>query len=174
MTDKPNAQLIQQLHRQGTLALQRGETERAVELLRQAHRLAPRDVDVRLNLSSAFILQKRFKEAVPLLEELTAEHPHNPRFWLNLGAAYLGNPILANDEEQLRAIGAFKKALEIDPHTPNAAYNLGLVHRDRQEYRQALQHFKQAAASAPDDADAQHYVAKMREKLADDDHSAGS
>jgi len=69
--------------------------------------------------------------------------------WTNLGAAYLGNPILAKDEDQQRAIAAFKQALKLNPTAPNVAYNLGLIHRDRQEKDEALYWFRQAVKTNP-------------------------
>ena len=78
--------------------------------------------------------------------------------WTNLGAAYLGNPILARDEHHDKAIAAFKKALEIDPKAPNVAYNLGLIYRDRKETPEALHWFQQALKANPNDNDAQRYI----------------
>lgn len=114
----------QELQKQGTAALQEGDTVRAVELLEKALALDPADVDTRLNLSSGLILQKKFKDAVPILKSLTDDFPDNPIYWLNLGAALLGNPIVATREQQEEAIGAFESALEINPQLPNAAYNI--------------------------------------------------
>ncbi|MDJ0753080.1 MAG: tetratricopeptide repeat protein [Ardenticatenaceae bacterium] len=162
-------QSFEKYQKQGTFALQQGQISEALTLLEKALALQPDNVDTRLNLSSALILKKRFKEAVPILEGLTAEQPNNAMFWLNLGAAYLGNPIIASDENQQKAIAAFEKAIKIDDRTPNAAYNLGLVHRDRREYRRALYWFEQAAEAFPDDKDAHQYIEKMLAKVAEND-----
>ena len=149
------------LLREGTHALQRGKVELAVELLERAYRLEVDNVDVTLNLAGAYILAKKFRGAVELLEVLVKREPHNPMIWTNLAAAYLGNPVLAKDEDHAQAIAAFKKALELDPVTPNVAYNLGLIYVDRQENDQALYWFKRAVAANPQDRDARNYLKKL-------------
>jgi len=149
------------LLRQGTQALHNGEIRRSVQLLERAHKINAEHPDVALNLAGAYILSKKFKEAVALLEPLSQVEPDNPMVWTNLGAAYLGNPILAKDDNQQRAIDAFKKALELHPTAPNVAYNLGLVYRDRKEFDEAIHWFRQALEANPKDKDAQYYIDKL-------------
>ena len=155
---------FRELLRQGTRALQQGQASQAVRLLEQAHRLDPDNPDAALNLGGAYILAKKFNRAVDILELLSQREPDNPMVWTNLGAAYLGNPVLAGDEQQQRAIAAFKKALELDPATPHVAYNLGLIYLDRQDSTAALHWFRQAVATDPHDRDAQRYIDRLSDK----------
>lgn len=156
------------LFRRGTELLQRGEPIQAVKVLERAYRLDPSGADIALNLSGAYILTRQFRRAVPLLEALSEQEPDNPMIWINLGAAYLGNPVLARDEEQQRAIVAFQRALEIDPIAPNAAYNIGLIYRDRRDTGQAIHWFTKAIQANPNDKDArsilQRLVARQEEE----------
>lgn len=152
------------LMREGTRALQRGKTSTAIPLLEQAHQIDPENSDVILNLAGAYILTKKFKQAAALLEPLSEQDSDNPMVWTNLGAAYLGNPILANDEKHEKAIAAFKKAIKIDPKAPHVAYNLGLIYRDRKEYDDAIHWFKQAVRTNPADKDAQRYIDQLTEE----------
>lgn len=149
------------LLQRGTQALHKGQVARATQLLERAHRLEPENADVALNLAGAYILSKKFTRAVTILEPLSERQPHNPMVWLNLGAAYLGNPVLARDEDHQRAIAAFEKAIELDPGAPNAAYNLGLIHLDRQDTEQALHWFRRALQTKPHDRDAQSYIKRL-------------
>ena len=98
-----------------------------------------------------------------LLEQLRDQAPNNVMVWTNLGAAYLGNPILSRDDEQLQAIAAFKQALQIDPIAPNVAYNIGLIYRDRREYDLAINWFERALQANPNDQDAKNLIKKLRE-----------
>jgi Tfp pilus assembly protein PilF len=82
--------------------------------------------------------------------------------WVNLGAAYLGNPVLASDKQQLRAIDAFETALQLDPASPNVHYNLGLIYVDRAEPDLAVAAFRQAADVNPADADARLWLRKLQ------------
>ena len=134
-------------------ALHQGQINKAVQSLERAHQLKRENVDVALNLGGAYILAKQFAKAIAILEPLSEQEPHNPMVWTNLGAAYLGNPVLAKDEDHHRAITAFKQAIQLDSTTPNVAYNLGLIYRDRKEIEEALHWFRQAVETNPNDGD---------------------
>lgn len=149
------------LFKSGTLLLHQGKASAATPYLEKAHELRPADIDAAINLAGAFILTKKFKKAVAVLEPLSEEYPEQPMIWTNLGAAYLGNPVLANDEEQLRAIAAFERALEIDPISPSVAYNIGLIYRDRGQNEEAIEWFQKALRDNPRDQHARNILAKL-------------
>ncbi|MCB0013282.1 MAG: tetratricopeptide repeat protein [Anaerolineales bacterium] len=151
----------QALFSRGTELLQKQQPEQALGLLQQAHKLDPENRDLTLNLSGAYILTRKFKQAIPLLEKLLEEEPQNVMVWTNLGAAYLGNPILARPEEQDRAIEAFKQALVHDPIAPNVAYNIGLIYRDQKNIDEATYWFRKAIQANPRDNDARAWLDKM-------------
>ncbi len=154
-----------ELLRAGTHALQLGKTDQACKLLERAHKLNPDDYHATLNLAGAYILSKKFGPAINLLEPLSQREPTDPMVWTNLGAAYLGNPVLAKDTEHQRAIAAFQKAYELNPQAPNVAYNLGLIHMDRQETGEAMAWFKRALATNPADKDAQKYLERLSQSI---------
>lgn len=161
--DQKDALRFEALFRRGSELLHQGKANDAVSILQEAYSLDPNHFDVTLNLSGAFILTKKFKQAVALLEQLREQTPNNVMVWTNLGAAYLGNPVLARDEEQLQAIAAFKQALTIDPVAPSVAYNIGLIYRDRREYDLAISWFARAVQANPNDRDARNMIKKLRE-----------
>lgn len=144
--------------------MHQGDIAKATRLLERAHELDRENGDVALNLGGAYILSKKFSQAVLVLEPLSERDPHNPMVWTNLGAAYLGNPILARDDDQQRAIVAFKKAIELNPAAPNVAYNLGLIYRDRQERDLALHWFRRALQANPDDRDARRLIDQLSQQ----------
>lgn len=156
-----NPKRFDELLREGSRHLQYGDHERARELLEQAYLQDPSHFDAALNLSGAYLLGGKFKKAIVVLEGLVEQAPDNAMVWTNLGAAYLGNPVLARDEEQSKAITAFKRALEIDSAAPHVAYNLGLVYRDRGEPEEAIRWFEQALETNPDDRDACNILRRL-------------
>jgi tetratricopeptide (TPR) repeat protein len=81
--------------------------------------------------------------------------------WTNLGAAYLGNPVLATDAQQQQAIAAFEQALALNPAAPSVAYNIGLIYRDRQENEQAIHWFRRAVQTNPRDKDARRILKRL-------------
>lgn len=152
---------FEQLFRKGTALLHQGKVMEARPFLEQAHKLEPDHRDAALNLSGAYILTKKFRKAVALLEPLSEQYPDEAMIWTNLGAAYLGNPVLARDEEQQQAIAAFEKALAINPMAPNVAYNIGLIYRDRRETERAIVWFKKAIRTNPNDQDARNLLRSL-------------
>jgi tetratricopeptide (TPR) repeat protein len=148
------------LLRDGTQLLSHGRHNAALPLLQEAYDLFPDDPDAALNLGGAYILAGKFSRAIPVLEKLLEQEPENPMLWINLGAAYLGNPVLALDKHQQQAIVAFRRALEFNPDAPSAAYNLGLIYRDRGELDDAVYWFRRAVRSNPDDGDAHVLLAR--------------
>jgi tetratricopeptide (TPR) repeat protein len=157
-----NSGQFAELFREGTRYIHQGKPNAARPLLEKALELDPDHVDVAINLSGVYILTKKFKKAVKLLEPFSQQHPDHVMIWTNLGAAYLGNPVLARNEEQLQAIAAFTKAIEVNPATPNVAYNIGLIHRDRQEIDKAIHWFQRAIQTNPSDKDARSLLQKLQ------------
>jgi uncharacterized protein HemY len=51
--------------------------------------------------------------------------------------------------------------MEIDPRTPNVHYNLGLIHKDRQDWRKARTHFAAALDVDAADADALYWLTEL-------------
>jgi tetratricopeptide (TPR) repeat protein len=146
---------------QGSKLLEQGKAQEALPHLERAQRLDADSVPVLINLGGAYVMTGRHKEAIPLLEAARDMEPHNAMIWINLGAAYLGNPLLATSEQQMRAIIAFEKALELSPAAPNVHYNLGLIFVDRGEIDLAVAAFRQAIQVNPYDRDARHWLRRM-------------
>jgi tetratricopeptide (TPR) repeat protein len=157
---EPNSS-FDELFRQGTALLHGGRVNEALPLLQRACLLEPEHVDAGINLAGAYILSKQFKQATAILEPLRQTAPDNAMIWTNLGAAYLGNPVLATDEQQRQAIAAFEQALFLNPAAPSVAYNIGLIYRDRQETEQAIHWFRRAVQTNPRDKDARRILKRL-------------
>jgi tetratricopeptide (TPR) repeat protein len=157
-------QRAQRLANRGADHLRSGEVHNAISTLSRAYEMLPDDVPTAINLGGAYILQQQFAKAIPILEKALEQEPENEMIWINLGAAYLGNPVLARDEEQLRAIEAFERAIAINPIAPSVHYNLALIHRDRGEKERAMLRFRQAIQANPNDRDARRALARLEEE----------
>jgi tetratricopeptide (TPR) repeat protein len=149
----------------GTKLLMQGKPDEALPHLQAAYDLVPENAEAALNLGGAFIMAGRHKQAVPILEKLSEADAANVQVWVNLGAAYLGNPITATDERQTKSLNAFARALELDPHAANVAYNMGLIYRDRKELDKATSSFKRALATNPNDKDARRILERLEMQM---------
>jgi tetratricopeptide (TPR) repeat protein len=159
--EKQAQERVRHLLNRGAELLQQGRAQEAIPHLERAHRLDAESVPVHINLGGAYIMVGRHKDAIPLLEGARDAEPYNAMIWTNLGAAYLGNPVLATSEQQMQAIAAFEKALELNPAAPNVHYNLGLIFVDRDDIDLAVAAFRKAVQSDPFDRDARNWLRRL-------------
>ncbi|NLE77943.1 MAG: tetratricopeptide repeat protein [Chloroflexi bacterium] len=153
-----------ELHRlinRGARLLGAGRAHQALPVLQEAHGLAPHHPDVCINLGGAYILLGQHRKAVPILQAACEAAPGNPMLWMNLAVAHLGNPILATAEQQELAIAALERTVDLNPATPNAYYNLGLIYVDRQQWDRAHEAFRNAAMVNPNDRDACTWLERL-------------
>ena len=130
-------------------------------LLGEAFELDPASIEAAINLGGAYILMGKHARAVPVLEAASRLDPNNPMVWINLAAAYLGKLPFAQREAQDQAIGAFQRALELNPHAPHVHYNLGLIYLERDDLTRAAAHFDRALDTDPFDTDARNYLERI-------------
>ncbi len=121
----------------------------------------PDHPDVLINLSGAYILQRKWDKAVRLLNKGAKAHPNNAMLWMNLGAAQLGRLETAGPKQQERAIEAFQRAIQVNAETPNAHYQLGLIYKERGELTRAAAFFQRALEVDPADRDARYWLDRL-------------
>jgi len=161
LPDRQVQERARRLLNHGANLLEQGKAQEAIPHLERAYRLDAESVPVLINLGGAYVMAGRHKEAISLLEAACALESHNAMIWINLGAAYLGNPVLATPEQQVQAIAAFQKALDLSPGAPNVHYNLGLIFVDRGETDLASAAFRRAIQVNPLDRDAHSWLRKL-------------
>ncbi|HUS93989.1 MAG TPA: tetratricopeptide repeat protein [Patescibacteria group bacterium] len=159
---------------EGTRLLHQGKAQEAIPFLKQAVQMQPENVDAVINLSGALILDRQFRQAIAILEPFKDLPSNNAMLWINLGAAYLGNPVLARESDQKSAIEAFERALEIDPLAPSVAYNIGLVYEDRKEFMESVFWFGKAVQANPHDEHAQRKIKRLEGLINSNDDVPGT
>lgn len=146
---------------ESALLLSQNRANEAEEKLLPLYEEAADHPDVLINLSGAYILQRKWDKAVILLHKGTKAHPNNAMLWMNLGAAQLGRLETAGPRQQEEAIAAYQRALQANPETPNAHYHLGLIYKERGELIRAAAFFQRALEVDPADRDARYWLDRL-------------
>lgn len=137
----------------------------AVEKLLTLSEQSPDHPDVLINLSGAYILQRKWNMAVRVLKIGLKSHPTNAMLWANLGAAELGRLETSGPRQQDKAIAAYQHALQVDPEAPNVHYHLGLIYKERKELMRSAAFFQRALEVNPADRDARYWLDRLTPEI---------
>ena len=121
-------------------------TRRSGDRLRLAWRLTLPGVGVWLLLITPIAAQgwNHHKQSlVALLEQRVQEQPGNASYWRMLGNAY------ARSGDHSLATAALRRALELDPQSAAAHFDLGISLAQVHDFTSAAQHLEQAISLAP-------------------------
>jgi tetratricopeptide (TPR) repeat protein len=135
---------FQALHLMGVLALQRGEAERGIELLRRALALEPRQPLAHRDLGNAMQQLERFEEALASYDRSLALKSDLADVHNNRGTA------LAALKRRDEALASYSRAIALKPDYAQAYNNRGTVLTDQRRSAEALADFSKAIALAPD------------------------
>ena len=133
-----SAQLIQQVLE----ALQQQHYAAALRLARELTQAMPGNEAALSMLAVSEQHMGNLDAAVEILGRLVAKYPETWQHWNNLG-----NVLRAQGESE-RALGAYRKALALQPNPTRLRANIGLLHLNRGEYRQAREHLLTACEQA--------------------------
>ena len=135
---------FQVLHLLGVLALQRGQSQRGIQLLREALALEPRQPIAQRDLGNAFQQMNRMDEALSCYDKSLALKPDQADVCNNraLTLAALGR---AGD-----ALESYGHAIALKPDYAQAYNNRGTVLSDQMRKAEAVADFDKAIALKPD------------------------
>ena len=156
--------------RESAQLLRANQPGEAVTLLRPWHGRHPTHPDLAINLGGALILQRKWDMAVKALEPAAQAHTDNAMLWANLAAAYLGALETAGPKQQEQALAAYAQALAADPTAPNVHYHMGLIYVEQRAWDLAQNAFEQALAVHAHDRDAQRWLARIANILAESEY----
>jgi tetratricopeptide (TPR) repeat protein len=161
MTEQEQSQEFHDTLNESARLLSQNRPGEAVQKLEPLSAQAPDNPDVAINLSGAYILQRKWDKAVNVLSKAVEAHPDNAMLWANLGAAQLGRLEVAGPKQQEKAMEAYYQALRADPYAPNVHYHLGLIYKERDELIRAAAMFQRALEVNPTDKDAQYWSQRL-------------
>ena len=96
----------------------------AISAYQTAFVLTPKDIDIYINLGSAFYEKGEYNNALAIYRQALEIEPHNAKIYCNLGYLYWGKDKI--DE----AISAYETAIKYDPEYDIAYNNLGVIYLD--------------------------------------------
>ncbi|HEX4147902.1 MAG TPA: tetratricopeptide repeat protein, partial [Pirellulales bacterium] len=135
-------------HLLGMIAGQAGRREEAVQLLRRAAVIRPRDAALANNLGEMLRLQNELGEAVAAFQTAIRLAAGFPEPHYNLGIA------LKALERRDEAMESFGRAIELRPDYARAHYNLANLLREEGRVKAAVAHYLRALEKEPAWADA--------------------
>ncbi len=134
---------FQALHLCGVLALQRGQTQRGIELLQQSLKREQRQPMAHRDLGNALQQLRRFTEALASYDKALALKPDQADTHNNRGIA------LASLQRLDEALASYGRAIALKPDYAQAYNNRGTILSGRGRHAEALADFNQAIALDP-------------------------
>lgn len=161
MTDGHYSQEFQRTLGESAWLLRTNQPAAALDKLLTLYEQAPTNLDVLINLGGAYILLRKWSKAAQTLSRAAELFPENAMVWMNLAAAHLGQLELSSHNNQMRALKAYQRVLELDPQAPNVHYHMGLIHKERRAWEAAEHFFREALRVDSHDRDAMHWLEQL-------------
>ena len=138
------------------------DTDAAISAYQTAYVLTPDDIDIYVNLGSAFYDKEDYQNALAVYRQALELQPHNPKIHCNLGFLYWGK----GDTEE--ALKAYELAIKYDSSYDIAYNNLGVIYLDDLgRVNKAVELFTKAIESNPSYALAYFNLARATTILGD-------
>ena len=140
----------------------KSDTDAAISAYQTAYVLTPEDIDIYVNLGSAFYDKEDYKNALAVYRQALELEPHNAKIHCNLGFLYWGK----GDTEE--AMKAYELAIKYNPNYDIAYNNLGVIYLDDLgRVNSAIELFKKAVSSNPSYALAHFNLARATSIIGD-------
>ncbi len=143
--DQPDA-----FHLQGLIALAKGDTRLATDLIDRAIKLDPADPSYRFNKGVALKAQNRLDAALAAFDKALALKPDYAEAWFERG-----NVLVALGQAEA-AVSSFGRGLELRPDWLEARANRAAALRGLERYEAALADYDRALALKPESPE-EHY-----------------
>ena len=133
----------------------KGDLDAAISAYQSAYLLTPEDIDICVNLGSAFYDKEDFENALTVYRSALDLDPNNAKIHCNLGFLYWGK----GDTDE--AIKEYELAIQNDPMYDIAYNNLGVIYLDDLGYVQkSIELFKKSIECNPNYALAHFNLAR--------------
>ncbi|PYM93668.1 MAG: hypothetical protein DME04_10810 [Candidatus Rokuibacteriota bacterium] len=111
--------------------------DQAIEAYVKAIELRPFFADAYVGLGDAKAAKSDVDGAIAAYQKALVYNPVNPRVHMSLGRIYYGEKGLYYE-----AVTAYKKAIDLDPHSVEARMGLGEVYEEKGLYKEAIEEYR--------------------------------
>ncbi len=133
----------------------KSDPDAAISAYQTAYVLTPEDIDIYVNLGSAFYDKEDYSNALAVYRQALELQPHNAKIHCNLGFLYWGK----GDTEE--AIKSYELAIKYNPNYDIAYNNLGVIYLDDLgRVNKSIELFKKAVETNPNYALAHFNLAR--------------
>lgn len=133
----------------------KSDPDAAISAYQTAYVLTPEDIDIYVNLGSAFYDKEDYNNALSIYRQALELQPHNAKIHCNLGFLYWGK----GDTEE--AMKSYELAIKYNDMYDIAYNNLGVIYLDDLgKVRESIELFKKAVESNPNYALAHFNLAR--------------
>ena len=133
----------------------KSDPDAAISAYQTAYVLTPDDIDIYVNLGSAFYDKEDYNNALSIYRQALDFQPHNPKIHCNLGFLYWGKG------ETEEAIKSYELAIKYNSNYDIAYNNLGVIYLDDLgRVNKAIELFKKAVETNPNYALAHFNLAR--------------
>ena len=140
----------------------KSDPDAAISAYQTAYVLTPEDIDIYVNLGSAFYDKEDYANALAVYRQALELQPHNPKIHCNLGFLYWGK----GDTEE--AMKSYELAVKYNPNYDIAYNNLGVIYLDDLgRVNRAIELFKKAVETNPSYALAHFNLARATSIIGD-------
>ncbi len=152
----------------GSIELEAGNPERALEMQRQAAALDLQSPAVLSLLGRIQLALRRYPEAIATLEQAARLAPGDAGIQFYAGQAWM-----KTEQGTERALEHFNRSLELDANRASTYYWLGSLYFYRKnDYRIATQYLEQAVRRSPDMEAAHQMLIQSYKRLGEDEKAA--
>lgn len=151
----------QPLVQEGIVLAQMDRRNDARKLFEKARTLAPDNFQALAQLIGLDLVEKQYAEAQRLVDEEIARKP------AEAGSYLLRGQVLIAQGDTVRAETALKKAIELQPDSPDAYYLLAQMYFDTKQEKRALADLQDVSAKNPKDTKALMLIGTIREQEKD-------
>ena len=163
---KENGDDSTRLMSRGNGYLEKGDATNAIATYLQAMKLAPENLDARLNLANAFLLADNSTNVIAQCQQALGLDGNNGAAYYLMGCAYLR----LNQAES--AVQSFQQSKKIDPMINALDFQLGLAEARLDRTADAIREFEMVAKFDPENSSVHYQLSQLYQRAGRTDDAA--